>query len=213
MRLVNYLIDFVIASSELFNIDESHSVIHSMEVLGHANQIYLQEKIKNPHLDAQKNIIFSAAILHDMCDKKYMDESLGLLRIKECLQGDSCMTDTDIDITLKIIGTMSYSKVRQLGFPSDLPEDYMLAYHIVREADLLAAYDFNRCILYRMMKTDASYSEAVNNATELFHNRVLRHNDDGLFITDYSKEASIKLHNDAIIKMNSVTRFLNENEL
>ena len=204
MRLVNYLIDFVILSSNMFQIDESHSVIHSMEVLEHANSIFIDEVKKNPWLEKQKKIIFSAAILHDMCDSKYMDESLGMIRIKECLEAESSISCQDIDVILKIISTMSYSKVKKYGYPTDLPEKYMLAYHIVREADLLAAYDFNRCILYRMMKTQANYSEAINNASTLFENRVFKHNEDNLFITDYSKQLSLKLEKESRDKMKSI---------
>jgi len=204
MRLVNYLIDFVILSSNMFQIDESHSVIHSMEVLDHANSIFNNEVKKSPWLEKQKNIIFSAAILHDMCDNKYLDESLGMIRIKECLEAESSITSQEVDIILKIISTMSYSKVKKYGYPKNLPDKYMLAYHIVREADLLAAYDFNRCILYRMMKTRATYDEAVRNATTLFENRVFKHNEDNLFITDYSKELSVKLELEAREKIKNI---------
>lgn len=204
MRLVNYLIDFVILSSNMFQIDESHSVIHSMDVLEHANSIFISEVKNNPWLETQKKIIFSAAILHDMCDNKYMDESLGMIRIKECLEAESSISCQDIDVILKIISTMSYSKVKKYGYPKDLPEKYMLAYHIVREADLLAAYDFNRCILYRIMKTQANYSEATRNASALFENRVFKHNEDNLFITDYSKQLSVKLEQEARDKMKSI---------
>jgi len=175
-----------------------------MEVLDHANSIFNNEVKKSPWLEKQKNIIFSAAILHDMCDNKYLDESLGMIRIKECLEAESSITSQEVDIILKIISTMSYSKVKKYGYPKNLPDKYMLAYHIVREADLLAAYDFNRCILYRMMKTRATYDEAVRNATTLFENRVFKHNEDNLFITDYSKELSVKLELEAREKIKNI---------
>jgi len=68
---------------------------------------------------------------------------------------------------------MSYSKVKKQGFPS--LGKYQLAYHIVREADLLTAYDFDRCMIYHMSKNNSNVREAYYNAEELFHNRVLRH--------------------------------------
>ena len=46
-----------------------------------------------------------------------------------------------LDIIFQIITTMSYSTVKKNGFPS--LNEYQLAYHIVREADLLAAYDID----------------------------------------------------------------------
>ena len=44
----------------------------------------------------------------------------------------------------KIITTMSYSKVKKDGFPVFENMDHYWVYHVVREADLLSAYDFDR---------------------------------------------------------------------
>ena len=41
---------------------------------------------------------------------------------------------------------MSYSKVKVHGYPE--LGDYQLAYHIVRESDLLTAYNIPRSIVY-----------------------------------------------------------------
>ena len=45
---------------------------------------------------------------------------------------------------------MSYSKVNKNGFPE--LGNYQLCYNIVREADLLASYNIDRCIIYQMIK-------------------------------------------------------------
>lgn len=208
MKLINYLFDYVILNSKLFNIDESHSLTHSMDVFQMTNKIFESEKIRNPSLIEQEKIIYTSAILHDMCDKKYMNEEMGLARIKDYLEKSAMLTQLEIDISLKIISTMSYSKVKKCGYP-DLCE-YQLAYHIVRESDLLAAYDFNRCVIFGMMQTKQSYKDAIKIASDLFYNRVLRHNEDGLFITDYSKKLSLKLHDEAIVKMFDVNKFIND---
>ena len=101
-----------------------------------------------------------------------------------------------IKIIKQIITTMSYNKVKKNGFP-DLGK-YQLAYHIVREADLLSAYDFDRCMCYQMHKTNCDIYDAFINANNLFEKRMFRHNEDGLFITDYSKKESIILHTNSI---------------
>jgi hypothetical protein len=114
----------------------------------------------------------------------------------------------------KIISCMSYSTVKKNGFP-DLQE-YQMAYHVVREADLLSAYDFDRCMLYNMqcqVKNNGSTGEvkimdAYNDANELFNKRVLAHNKDHLFITDYSKNRYLELHIDAIRRMNAWRRIM-----
>jgi len=69
------------------------------------------------------------------------------------------MSSSDLEIIGKIIGTMSYSKVKANGYP-ELGE-YQLAYHIVREADLLAAYDIDRCIIYTMYRDNCEYNKAL----------------------------------------------------
>jgi archaellum component FlaF (FlaF/FlaG flagellin family) len=69
-----------------------------------------------------------------------------------------------------------------------------LAYHIVREADLLTAYDIDRCIIYSMMVKNLPYIESVERAVELIHKRVLQYKNNDLFITKYSIEESTILH-------------------
>jgi HD superfamily phosphodiesterase len=185
-------------TSKKHNIDESHGLSHSMNVLYYANEIYESELPKKPYLEDQKKIIFTAAALHDMCDKKYMSEADGIYAIQDYLQKD--ITGIELDMSVKIMTTMSYSKVKKHGFPN--LGAYQDSYHIVREADLLTAYDFDRCMIYNMYQknndTEASYKEAH----ELFERRVLRHNDDHLFLTEYSQQHSQFLHYQAILRMN-----------
>ena len=90
---------------------------------------------------------------------------------------------------------MSYSTVKSNGYP-DLGEN-MIAYHIVREADLLAAYDIDRCIIYAMYRDNCEYNKALEEALNLFDYRVFRMRQDRLFVTKYSKKESLKLHKKA----------------
>jgi hypothetical protein len=172
-----------------------------MDVLQFAHNILEKEKKLFPYLESQEKIIYVSATIHDMCDKKYMNEDDGVRQINEFL--DDKMDKNEIDVVARIIKTMSYSKVKKNGFP-DLGE-YQTAYHIVREADLLAAYDFDRCMLYNIHKQkdvgenhDLKILEAFDNAYELFQKRVLRHSKDGLFTISYSKENYLSLHVGAI---------------
>jgi hypothetical protein len=91
---------------------------------------------------------------------------------------------------------MSYSKVKKNGYP-DFGE-YQLAYHIVREADLLAAYDLDRCIIYRMMRDSTNYTDALVESKNLFESRILNYRKDKLFVTFYSKNKSLLLHRKAV---------------
>lgn len=192
--LINHAFNFVIHCSEKFHIDESHGLKHSMDVLHCANKIYNSEVKINPYLIEQKDIIFSSCILHDMCDRKYNLETEGIIEINKYMK--PYMSKQQLDMMTKIISTISYSKVKKYGYP-DLKE-HQLAYHIVREADLLTAYDIDRCIIYGMMVEKNSYSEALGRARELFRDRVLNYRSDDLFITNYSKILSLKLHLKAV---------------
>jgi len=188
VNLINHGFKYVIDTSNHFKIDESHALKHSMEVYGFAKRIYESEIKKSPQLEQQREIIYMAAIGHDMCDKKYMDEKEGIERYKNYLT--NYMTSDDLDVMGKIIGK------------------YQLAYHIVREADLLAAYDIDRCIMYSIHKDSNEYSQALKVALELFDNRVFRMRQDRLFKTEYSRRESLKLHKKAKKDVDSLKNIL-----
>jgi hypothetical protein len=193
---ITKVFQFVISTSQKYRIDESHGLLHSMNTLYYANAIFEDEVKYKPNIQSYERIIYVSAAIHDMCDKKYMNEDEGISAIDRFLDGK--MTNKELDITKQIISTMSYSTVKKNGFP-DLRE-YQPAYHIVREADLLTAYDFERCMIYKMMKEHDSVNikDAYIDAKKLFMNRVLQYEDDGLFFTNYAKKESARLHNDAL---------------
>ena len=194
MSLLTKLFHFVIYASSKYNIDESHGLSHSMNVLNFAHNIYINELPEFSFLKDQERIIYTSAILHDMCDKKYMNENEGIHEIEEFLQEK--LDPIEIDMTKNIISTMSYSTVKKKGYP--LLGKYQQAYHIVREADLLSAYDFDRCMIYHMQKKkSSSVEESFENANELFENRVFRHIDDHMIGTKYGIHKSLLLHNQA----------------
>jgi HD superfamily phosphodiesterase len=204
MSLLTRLFHFIMLATQKHNIDESHGISHSMNVLFYANQIYQSELFKFPHLETQERIIYVSAALHDMADKKYVAENQGIQEIVEFLNEskDEAFTQiapAEIDVITTIIQTMSYSKVKKQGFP-DLGE-YQSAYHIVREADLLTAYDFDRCLIYNMKQKNGNILEAIDEAEDLFTKRMFLHNSHGLFLTDYSKQKSLELHSDAVYRI------------
>lgn len=193
---INKLFGYVTVMCKKYDIDESHGLSHSMNVLNHAQNIYNSEVSKNPYLESHQKIIYTSAILHDMCDKKYIDETEGIQSITDYIKDD--ITLNELNVIKTIITTMSYSKVTVYGYP--MLGNYMLAYHIVREADLLTAYDFNRCMIYGLHKKRhcKTIMDAFLESRKLFNIRVLKYIEDNLFITDYSKELSRTLHEDAL---------------
>ena len=196
VTLISKLMQFVLLSTAKYGIDESHGVSHSMNILHYAHKIYNSELPKLPNLKEAERTIYVSAIIHDMCDKKYMKEEDGIKRIEDFLQEE--ITKEEIDTTKLIISTMSYSKVKKNGFPNIEDPLKQTAYHIVRESDLLTAYDFDRSILYHMHQSKADINQAYKNAYELFENRIFRHEDDGLLLTDFSKNEALILKTNAM---------------
>lgn len=189
--MINQAFQCVQDLSRKYKIDESHSLKHSIEVMRFAEDILNEEGLTHPELNSQRNIIISAAILHDMCDHKYVkNEDLAIDEIKGYMV--DYLSAEELDIMVKIIKNMSYSKVKIHGYP-DLGI-YQRAYHIVREADLLAAYDIDRCVIFGMEVEKNTYTEALLRAKKLYADRVMKYRDDNLFITPYSQRKSLELY-------------------
>jgi len=205
VNLINEAFRFVIQTSNEFNIDESHALKHSLEVFNFANAIYESEVVKLPHLENQRKIISLASIVHDMCDKKYMNEEYGIENMNKYMK--NYISPEELQVVSNIIKTMSYSKVKQNGYP-DFGE-YQIAYNIVREADLLAGYDLDRCIIYRMMCHSTNYTDALVESKNLFETRVLNYRKDKLFVTSYSKNKSLLLHRKALKDVEKLDSLLN----
>jgi HD superfamily phosphodiesterase len=199
MKILPALIRFIQTTTFKYNIDESHGISHSMNVLYYTNQIYQSLLPLHSKLHDQEIVIFTSALIHDMCDKKYIKENEGLQQIQSFLTYK--ISKPEISAIEKIITTMSYSKVKKEGYP--ILDDYQIAYHIVREADLLSAYDIDRSIIYHLHKSPGNFIDSYKNARDLFDNRVLQHHNDDLFITDYSKKKGNELHHQALEKIKS----------
>jgi HD superfamily phosphodiesterase len=193
-NILNKLFGFVMSVCSTYNIDESHGLSHSMDVLNYAHDIYQAEKEIHPELVDHEDIIYISAVLHDMCDKKYMDEVEGLKQIENFIEKD---IDTEKkEIILRIISTMSYSTVKKNGFPN--LGIYQNAYHCVREADILSAYDFDRCVIYDMYCNGNTFEQSFERAENLFNERVFKHKEDNLLTTDYSLSVYSTLHVNAM---------------
>ena len=67
------------------------------------------------------------------------------------------ITKDEIQIVKNIVAKMSYSTVKKNGFPKF--NDYQSAYHIVREADLLSAYSFDRAMIFSMISAVCTFTK------------------------------------------------------
>lgn len=202
----NSIFNFILLTCRRYNIDESHGLIHSMDVLNKANNIIQLDPKLNKNDNIDKEIVFTTALLHDMCDKKYMDERIGISNVKKFLSNDLKYKKEKVDVIGDIIGTMSYSKVKNNGFPN--LGNYQTEYNIVREADLLAAYDIDRAIIYNMTKSDTDFERAFINSKLLYYNRMAKHNEDELFTFDYTKKEGDKLNAVCLQKIKDYNKML-----
>ena len=207
MVSLNELFTFVLTMSSKYNIDSSHSEKHSMDVLRFADENYQSQLEKCPYLEKQLNVIYTASILHDMCDKKYMKQEQGIQEIEDFLKYS--FKPEELHYTKQIIETMSYSTVKKNGYP-DLGM-YQQAYHIVREADLLASYDFDRSIIYHMNKGN-TLTESYDNSLKLFNERMFNYNRDKLLLSEYALQKSLPLQGIAVKQMLSWNRILHKTQ-
>ena len=198
------LFNIVLMTISKYKIDESHGIIHAMNVLHNCDHLIDSVIQKQPEIEEHRKIIYSAAILHDMCDKKYMNEDEGMKEIKSYIY-DS-ISNTELDVMENIVSTMSYSKVKKKGFP-DLGQ-YQTAYHVVREGDLLAAYDFDRCMIYHMSQNNTDVHSAFQDAYNLFQTRIFKHQEDGLLLFPYSNEQHTILSGQAHIRIHHWRKML-----
>jgi hypothetical protein len=136
-----------------------------------------------------------------------MDEKDGLKEIEKFLQGEHILNPADIGVCKQIMSTMSYSKVKQNGFPN--LGCYQTAYNIVREADLLSSYDFDRTMIYNLNKGN-SLKTSYSNSMKLFEERVFNYNTDKLFVSEYAKQKSYTLTLESLNKIKSWSRILSK---
>jgi hypothetical protein len=102
------------------------------------------------------------------------------------------MVSEELEATTKIISSMSYSTVNKYGYPN--LGIYNTAYHIVRESDLLAAYDIERSLIYQLTHENYNFTDSIKETTKIITDRVLKYREKNLFLTEYSKKKSEELH-------------------
>ena len=165
------IIEFIQKTCLEFNIDNGHGLDHSKQIFNYCQYLMDFYNLTNQ----QKLTIEISALLHDMCDKKYMNESEGIIRIEDFLQDTLQIPKLQIGDIETIILIMSYSKVLKNGYPDfTYMEDIELPYHIVRNADLLCAYDLERCMEYQK-RCGGNRKECLEKMIEIYKNRVSRH--------------------------------------
>jgi len=167
------------------NIDSSHDVTHSRDCVN-----FLRRIMSTLFTEEEVKMAIYAAALHDCVDKKYVDEVIATLTVRQFL--DSIGWDEEhIDVLLKMITTMSYSKLKaqKIGNNIVFPDHgkWQRVYHAVRQADLLCSYRVHRCYEYQLrIHPDWTEEQHWVRVREMFADRIFRYVDDGWFESRYA---------------------------
>jgi hypothetical protein len=183
-------------------IDSSHDETHMLRV---ANiTVSLNELCGKPVSQEEKDVMILSAFTHDLCDHKYTDVSAGLEVIDAWLESQP-ISDEQRRAVCRIISTMSYSKVNVYGYPPDLGR-WELAYHHTRIADLIDAYDIERCYQYQSHKhPEMEEIDKWRSVVNLFERRVLTQKDE--FILPTAPYAACLVEGRHIIAAESIEKF------
>lgn len=156
-------------------IDASHDETHMVRVAKLTERL---NELCGKHVsEEEKDVMILAAFTHDLCDHKYTDVTAGLEVIDRWLERQP-ISEEQRHAVCRIISTMSYSKVKVHGYPTDLGR-WELAYHHTRIADLIDAYDIERCYQYQSHKhPEMEEMEKWRAVIDVFERRVLTQKDD-----------------------------------
>lgn len=206
---LNKIFKFITTTCNLYNIDESHGARHSLDILRTSKNILDEECRTYPFLYEKKHIVYTSALLHDMCDDKYFKNNEGNDKVFKFLE-DNDYPNNDIEDIMRIINTMSYSKVKKYGyqFKENETDIFKKMYHIVREADLLCAYELERCLLYDLYTRNNDFTVSFKKANDLFQIRMFKHYDDDLFTTSYALREGKRMHNEAKNRIEEIEKMI-----
>ena len=100
-------------------------------------------------------------------------------------------------------GTMSVGKTTLVKALQEIPDlkEYTETYHIIRQADILAAYDIDRAVIYGMMAVNKDYKSSLEDSLDLFDKRVLQHIYDNTFYHESALKIGQELHKNAESKI------------
>lgn len=178
-------------------LDVSHDHFHMARVADTA--LYLNSVCGKPVTKEEEDVMILSAFTHDLCDRKYTDVDKALSDLRTWLTSLPISAE-QTHAVLHIINTMSYSKVTKHGYPSDLGR-WSTAYHHVRVADLIDAYDIHRCYAYQdHAHPDMEPHEKWKAVIELFERRMLTQLDAYILpVCPYAESIARPRHDQAIV--------------
>ena len=197
-------LQFVLQTSQFYKIDDSHNLKHSLDVLKQG-KLLMDNQLRHYNTES-KSIIYLGCILHDMCDRKYMDVENGLTNIANFLKTTK-VNQNVIDSVMKILPRMSYSKTvenNQFQLPKDMYDfPYLEEYHIIRHADLLTSYKLFRTIEMRYQECirnnkTVDMDRIVEEADTIINKRIFALMGGNIFVEKEAKKLAKKYHHVAM---------------
>jgi HD superfamily phosphodiesterase len=185
-----------------YGIDSSHDTSHAIRVMELAVNFAQNDLLPNDEI----YVCILASMLHDTIDKKYMNEDEAAIDVENWLRDNGIKNELRI-ATMKIITNMSYSTClkKKLKGKNPYPDDlgrFTTAYHIVRHADLIDAYDPQRCYDYVLSKLSDKYvtdDEQKKQVLVTFTKRILLYISDNWIFRPDSLLIAQKRHDEAVI--------------
>jgi HD superfamily phosphodiesterase len=172
------LYEFIKDICTTYNIDASHDLSHAKDCVNIA-------KLISPNDINDNEMIVYASALHDCVDKKYINPTEGVWKVREFLTHEGWDPER-ISALINIITTMSYSYLNKMKVGGNIvfPDHgkYQNIYHIVREADLLCSYRVRRCYLYQKhISPNMPEPEVWKKVVDLFETRMFKYLENGWF--------------------------------
>lgn len=122
------IIEFV--RQKTYSYDGSHDVDHALRVAWNAYRVCSRPRLRL--------ICTAAALTHDTCDHKYVDDKEASLK-ELCTFLTSVLGEQAAHAVVAVVREVSYSKLRRVGPPAHLPEDLYYVWSVVADADMLEA--------------------------------------------------------------------------
>ena len=184
------LYEFIKDICTTYNIDASHDLNHAKDCVNIA-------KLISPKDFNDPEMVVYAAALHDCVDKKYINPTEGVWKVREFLTHEGWDTER-ISALIDIITTMSYSYLNKMKVEDRIvfPHHgkYQDIYHIVREADLLCSYRVRRCYLYQKhISPNMPEPEVWKKVVDLFETRMFKYIENGWLTLPKSISWAVKL--------------------
>ena len=185
------IINYIQTTCKIYNIDESHGTKHALDIYKYCRNLVNCEVIIFPYINQQISVIYTAALLHNTCNKKYIDTNEGISNVINFLHSTKKYSEEECENITNIIQNLSYSVYKFEGSP--ILGVYQQAYNIVKEADLLTTYDFDKSIVYNMNKYTIDYITAFRVSKKRFTIRIVKYISDGFITSEYGVLEATKL--------------------